>query len=70
MKNIFMILGPSVLDDGSLPIYDHEGKYRFNAVELEAAKAAVIDDNPHDQFVVVQVVGTYTGEITPKELPQ
>lgn len=68
MKDLFMIVGDKLLDDGTLPVYSYDGKVQFTAAELEGAKLQTVRDNPHAKFVVVQVVGTYTSNIIPCEV--
>lgn len=68
MKDAFRIVGTSVLDDGTLPVFAYNKKFVFTAEELEEAKLHIIQKHPDEIFDVVQVVGTYTGQVTPVEL--
>lgn len=67
MKDAFRIVGTSVLDDGTLSVFDYNGKMVFTAAELEDAKQHVVQTHPDEIFDVVQVVGTYTSRITAVE---
>jgi hypothetical protein len=68
MKDIFMLVGTSVLDDGTLPVFDYKGKSEIAASLLENAKLSLVKEQPLVPFRVVQVVGTYTGDISCREV--
>ena len=67
-QKTYMIIGNSVLDDGTVPVYRYKKRYEFLENEIADAKQFVVQENPHVRLRVVRSEETFIGEVQVRDI--